>query len=242
MSGHVRGNRLFLRAVMQYSICRSWVECKYIWWILTLRIRPNSIYVLMAAYFSGRFSNFKIPLFLRSCIIPCVFFNGGIMFLWLIISRMSPPNSTQPWCRLRIASSHLERQALPSFSGNLGALKFPLVPEGSPCPAHPGPSIAIICYLDLYTSVTHAFKTISCRRVTDVWAGGLEGVIRDISYRAGNPAPAPSSAGRQKLTGFTEMTYCNMTIWMAKLQQLIFILITDTGILICWHPELLLCH
>ncbi|VTJ71802.1 Hypothetical predicted protein, partial [Marmota monax] len=88
-----------------------------------------------------------------------------------------------------------------------GALKSPLVPEWNPCPTHTGPSNAIIGYLDLNTSFTHAFKTISCRRVTDVWAGGLEGVIRDISHRAGNP-----TAGRQKLTRFTEMTYSNMPI------------------------------
>lgn len=89
-----------------------------------------------------------------------------------------------------------------------------------------------------HTRLAHIFKTISCRKLTDVWAGGGHQRHFLQSWR-----PSHCPLGRQKLTGITEMTYGNTrTIWTAKLLQLIFILIAAAGILIHWHPELLLCH
>ena len=60
------------------------------------------------------------------------------------------------------------------------------------------------------------------------WAGGGHQTCLSQSWEPGH---RPLS--RQQLTGLTEITYCNTMIWMAKLQQPIFIPLTAAGILIC---------
>ena len=138
MSARVRGNLLFLRAVVQYSTCWSWVECKYIWWILTLRIQLNSIYVLMSAYFSRKFSNCKNPWFLGSC----VFLHGWVYFSMIDNEwNISPPpkHAAMPEAQERLpicgqAGPILFRES--EYSRILGRRL---------CPACAGPSSAFIC-------------------------------------------------------------------------------------------------
>lgn len=71
------------------------------------------------------------------------------------------------------------------------------------------PFKATMCYLDLHAFLSHSFKAISRRKLADVWAGRLEGVITFV--QSWEPRYC-SSAGRQKLAGHTEMTYCNRMV------------------------------
>lgn len=78
--------------------------------------------------------------------------------------------------------------------------------------AMPGPDRpfkATMCYLGLHTPFTHSFQAVFCRKLADVWAGRLEGVITFL--QSWEPRSCPP-AGRQKLAGHTEMTYCNRMV------------------------------
>lgn len=161
----------------------------------------------------------------------CVFFNGWVYFSmidneWNI--SLPPKHATTPEAQKRLPIWGQARPILfreSEYSHTLGR---------GLCPACTGPSNAFI--LDTLTHVSKLSPAGDWQRSRLVgWRGLSKMFLTELGSQT-------LPLGRQKLTGLTETTYCNMTIWMAKLQQHIFILITAAGILICWHPELLLCH
>ena len=156
---------------------------------------------------------------------------GGFIFPWLIMSGTYPcPPNMQPCLRLRNNSLSEARQG-PSSSGNPSTLTF--WEEDCAQPALGPPVLSSWTHSPMLSKLSPAGDWQRSRLVG--WRGLSKMFLTELGSQT-----LPLS--RQKLIGLTETTYCNMTIWMAKLQQHIFILITAAGILICWHPELLLCH